>query len=518
MAEALALPLSGPPQTGRGVHGQYVYALIMPQPTEEVRLRTGVKQPSDFDRTTFREMVVTCLAEVGVVVIETACFRETHANGDPHLNLLVRAGTQWKWKKSAERLLQTYRVHVNFAENIRTWAEGVVYFRVASEHKRPEDLDQAPVQWHKDGCPVPFEDFLPRHWQQPGFVRPTRLTNLAFYELTRNHGIRDETDLWAKAVELSESGDKGLLAYLLDNDAEAQLNKVLKATDAQEKAKRAKKGRVEVLQDYFDNHTCCCRVPGLCYNLQKEVLQKNGLDGLFQSKVYGALRAGRAKKRNLCLVGDTNCGKTFLLKGLREVYRCYKRPDGGTYQLEDLPGTEVVFLNDFEYDAASKEWMPWSYFKNYLDGGNAKVARAKNRGGNTVFTGTAPVFLTAPAEVKLLRRGQEVHAETRQMRKRIDYLTLHVQIPEDAVAEVLQHCGHCSARLYLEGKDAPVALATPEPGAMPVVAPAAEPPTKRRRTATECLQELKDLKGLLDQGLLDPTEFTDLKKRLLGGD
>ena len=132
---------SGPPQGGQGVQGQYVYAVIMPQPTQEVLQRTGVKQPSDFDRTTFREMVVQCLAEVEVEVIETACFREPHANGDPHLNLLVRAGRQWKWLKAAQRLLQTYRVHVNFAENIRTWAEGVVYFRVATEHKQLEQLD-----------------------------------------------------------------------------------------------------------------------------------------------------------------------------------------------------------------------------------------------------------------------------------------------------------------------------------------------------------------------------------------
>lgn len=479
MAAALAapvLPLSGPPQRGAGVHGQYVYALIMSQPTPEVLTQSGVKQPSDFDRTTFREMVVKCLAEVDVEVIETACFREPHANGNPHFNLLVRGGRQWRWKKAAERLLGTYRVHVSFAENIRTWAEGVVYFRVGSEHKKPEQLDQAPEQWHKNACPAPFDDFLPRVWQQPGFVRTTRLSNLAFYELTRTHDIRDENDLWAKATELSETGDKGLLAYLLDNDAETQLGKVLKATDAQEKARRAKKSRVEVLQEYFDSSTCCCAEPGRCYNLQNEILRKNGLDGPFQSKVYGALQSGRAKRRSLCLLGNTDCGKTFLLKGLREVYNCYERPDGGTYQLENLPGTKVVFLNDFEYDAASKDWMPWSYFENFLDGGHTKVARAKNRGGNTVFKGTAPEFLTAPAEVKLLRRGQEVHAETKQMRKRIDYLSLHVQIPEEAVQEVMHHC-----------KDASLSLALPAP-------------------------------ALLDQGLLDAAEFADLKKPLLGGD
>ena len=300
------LQSSGPPQRGRGVPGQYVYAIIMPQPTREVLERTGVRQPRDFHHTSFRELVVQCLAECDVEVIETACFREPHANGDPHWNLLVRAGQQWRWKRCAERLLQVHRVHVNFAENIRTWAEGVVYFRVASEHKRPEQLDPEPRQWHKDGCPAPFEDFLPRRWQQPGFVRPTRMSNLAFYELCVEHGIRDETTLWAKATELKDSGDKGLLSYLLDTDAETQLGKALKAVDAQEKARRAQLSRVQVLEEYVaDNaNACCCTPLGHCYRLQKQVLQANGLDGPFQAAVYGALAAGRAKRRNLCLVRE----------------------------------------------------------------------------------------------------------------------------------------------------------------------------------------------------------------------
>ena len=49
----------GPPQKGRGVHGQYVYAIVMVQPTPEV-LQRGVKQPSDFDRVSFQELLVQC--------------------------------------------------------------------------------------------------------------------------------------------------------------------------------------------------------------------------------------------------------------------------------------------------------------------------------------------------------------------------------------------------------------------------------------------------------------------------
>ena len=84
----------GPPQKGRGVQGQYMYAIAMSQPTPEV-LQRGVKQPSDFDRVSFRELLVQCHVECDVAVIETACFRESHANGVFHLHSkapLLRVG------------------------------------------------------------------------------------------------------------------------------------------------------------------------------------------------------------------------------------------------------------------------------------------------------------------------------------------------------------------------------------------------------------------------------------------
>ena len=70
----------------------------------------------------------------------------------------------------------------SFGENIRTWAEGVAYGRVATEHKGEAELDPDPVQWHGTGSPTPFEEVLPRRWQQPGFVRKTRLTHPHVHE------------------------------------------------------------------------------------------------------------------------------------------------------------------------------------------------------------------------------------------------------------------------------------------------------------------------------------------------
>ncbi len=515
------LELRGPSQAGRGVQGQYVYWIVMPHLTPETLALTQVKTPAEFTHDSFRELVVEAHTACDITVEETACFLEPHANGLPHFNLLARALTQYRWKKVAEYLLKEHRVHVSFGENVRTWAEGVAYGRVPSEHKPEEGLDKDPVQWHRQGCPTPFEQFLPRRWQQPGFVRKTRLTNLAFFDLCREHALQTETELWAKATELSDAGDRGLLAYLLEADAGAQLAKVLQATGAQEATRRAKLSREALLEEFLAKERCCCHTEGHCYGLMKQVLHANGLDGRFQAEVLAALRTGRAKMRTICLLGAADCGKSFLFKGLRELFKTYERPDGGSYQLEDLVGSELVFLNDFEYDAGAKDWMPWCYFKNFLEGGDIKVGRPKNRGGNTTFKGTAPVFMTAPQEVTLTRRGHEVPGETVQMRKRIRYLVLKFPIPEDMRQEVLRVCPHCSAKVYLEGR------CVLDQGVAPPAAPARlapqpppqnnEPSPKRPRTAKDCLQELKGLKELLDNGALSQQEFADLKARLLAG-
>jgi hypothetical protein len=108
--------------------------------------------------------------------------------------------------------------------------------------------------------------------------------------------------------------------------------------------------------------------------------------------------------RNLCVVGGLNMAKSFLFKLLLSIFKTYEMPDGGSYQLEDLLGKELVFLKDFEYDGDAKKWMTWAYLKRFLEGGDVPVARPNNRGGNVLFKNDAPVFLTALEEVSFVAR------------------------------------------------------------------------------------------------------------------
>ena len=112
------------------------------------------------------------------------------------------------------------RVHVSYGMNIKTWSEGVMCLQVPSDHKPAAHIDRAPEQWVRQGVPVPLGEFLPMRMQNPNFTRKTRLSNLAFFDLCKKHAIDSVEKLWVKATELNDAGDRGLLAYLLDQDGE----------------------------------------------------------------------------------------------------------------------------------------------------------------------------------------------------------------------------------------------------------------------------------------------------------
>ena len=492
-------------------------------PSEETVATHGCRTPADFTRESFREACVEAHTFCGQEVVETVCFQEPHEDGRPHLNLLIRCKKQYRWLRVAQHLLQHHKMFVGFGQNIKSWQEGVVYGRVASDHKPPEGLDKDYEQWHVCGLPTPLEQFLPRRYQTEGFVRHSRMTPLAFYDLCVKYNLQDMDQVWAKAAALSDLGDRVLLAYLLENDGSSSLGKVLKAQQAKEKVRRAGLSREQLLEEFVSTKTCCCEAAGQCHGLMKEILQKNNLDGVFQKEVMGVMRAGRAKMRNICLVGDTDCAKSFLFKGLRDLFEVYERPEGGSHQLLDLLGAEVVFLNDFEYDADAPKWMPWQYFKDFLEGSEVKVAVPKQNGTNQKFKGTAPVFLTACEEIVLKKYGKEVTKETEQMRKRILYFKLFHQIPEDQRQEVLRVCPHCTATLYLEGKallDNPTSsagqssdAASSAPSSSALFTSA--PPPKRVRLTDSTVKQLKDAKDLLDLGVLTQPEFEELKAKVL---
>ena len=114
-------------------------------------------------------------------------------------------------------------------------------------------LDKAPLQWASRGEPAKLEEFIPRSWQKPGFQRRTKLTHLAFLDICREHGVTSEAAAWTLAEDFESKSDRGLMAYLLENDVGAAMAKVQAAMSAAEASRRAKLSRMDILEvgEYF---------------------------------------------------------------------------------------------------------------------------------------------------------------------------------------------------------------------------------------------------------------------------
>jgi hypothetical protein len=527
---------TGPAQHGRGCNGQYVYWVCQPHLKAETVHRLKLKQPTAFTREQFAELMVRAHAALTTTIVETASFMELHVSGEYHHNCLVRADKQYRWKDIAAYLFEECHVSVNFGMNVKTWADGVIYGVVASDHKPPQMLDRSYLQWAATGAPSRFEDIVPKKWQADGFIRRSKVTAIGFLEICRHNNIRTEDEAWALATEQEEQGDKGLLTFLLESDVPAAIGKVKKVVGAKATLERAGNTRLQILRKYTLTAKCTCKRPSMVYDMMKDLLRKNGMDGPFQQQVIKSLVMGRCKKANFCIVGPTNCAKSFLFKSLLLIFKTYSRPDGGSYQLEDIVPAEVIFLNDFEYDDGAKKWLSWQYFKTLMEGGAyIKVGIPKCRGGNIDWMGTAPVFMTAPQKVALYRGNRLDAGETSQMDTRIHYMHMKYQFEEEDRIHA-DPCGYCGARLYLEGDVGPGHIAGPTsdgPSSSTAVLPisgsgshassAASPrhqpaPAKKARTAVDIVAELTALKELMDAGCIDPTEFDELRSKMLRGE
>ena len=151
-------PLSGPGgQTGRSAPGQYMHWICMAHPTQETLVaKPGMKTPADFSREYFTELVINVHSGCDVEFEEVACFLKPRANGQPHLNALVRSLRQWK--AVAEALLNGRSVYVSFG---KTLALGLKVFCTAGLPQTTKEKRAWTRTSHSGTKPIANCDLLP---------------------------------------------------------------------------------------------------------------------------------------------------------------------------------------------------------------------------------------------------------------------------------------------------------------------------------------------------------------------
>ena len=97
---------------------QHVYWIWFAFPAKQTVAQNGIKIPADFSRQNFREVAAEAYQVCNIELVEAVCCQEPHADGRPHLNLLVRAETHHRWLKVSQRLLRHRKVFVSIGQDV----------------------------------------------------------------------------------------------------------------------------------------------------------------------------------------------------------------------------------------------------------------------------------------------------------------------------------------------------------------------------------------------------------------
>ena len=131
-----------------------------------------------------------------------------------------------------------------------------------------------------------------------------------------------------------------------------------------------------------------------------EILSLNGVEVVvFASYIFQLLAQGRGKFRNVMIYGQTNCGKTFMLKPLQCIFddRLFDSPANDKYAWVGADKAEVIFLQDFRF---CREVIAWKDLLLLLEGETVKLPAPKNHfAADVVISSAVPIFATSKAPI-----------------------------------------------------------------------------------------------------------------------
>ena len=174
-------------------------------------------------------------------------------------------------------------------------------------------------------------------------------------------------------------------------------------------------------------------------------MDSNGIDqNEFTTAVLEALSDGRKKGNNIMIIGPANCGKTFILRPLTEIFKCFVSPASGTFAWVGAEKAEVIFLNDLRWN---ERLMPWSDLLNLLEGLPVHLQAPKTHYAEDVlWSKKTPIFGTSSNRIRKYDGGVLNDIETGMMDKRWKYFEFSqvVQSPRE-----IKPCPQCFTNFLL---------------------------------------------------------------------
>ena len=410
-------------------------------------------------RQSFGEMVAEQFNKGGgqVKVQHWVCSKESHKDGGFHYHCAVKFNGVKRWWGVRASIDSIYGIKVNFAdsENHDSYISAYRYvvkddseFVLSEGHP---DLSDAKSPRTKKAIAGNKRRSADKSSSSCARKKLERLDNQEVGMLIRRKNIKTYTELLALAEERRLEGLKDLSKYIFDHQ-EHVIRGVINTTwgmaEAPTKLVKQKKDRLDILHEFQDK-PCVCQGEWLL--AAAELLELNGINrDVFTSAIYKNLRLGRGKYRNIMIIGERNCGKSFILKPLNKIYEnIFQNPAMHKYGWVGSQDASVIILQDFRW---SSDLIDWSDFLRLLEEDEpVRLPAPRNLYKEDVLINTQVAFF-ATGKQKIKFKGPykaKDDGEDRMMDCRWKYFHFtHEFLPEDQKS--IDPCGYCFAKFLLE--------------------------------------------------------------------
>ena len=132
------------------------------------------------------------------------------------------------------------------------------------------------------------------------------------------------------------------------------------------------------------------------------------------------------------LKAPSNCGKTFLLNPLTNIYNTFCNPASTTFAWVGAEEAEVLFLNNFRWSA---NIIPWYDLLLLLEGHEVHLPEPKTHYRcDFSLKGDTPIFCTAKEEISFVHAGVLDERETKMMHVCWRVFAFSLQISDQTTA------------------------------------------------------------------------------------
>ena len=170
--------------------------------------------------------------------------------------------------------------------------------------------------------------------------------------------------------------------------------------------------------------------------LARNILVRNNVKiSEFVGAVRLLLEKGRGKYRNILVTGPSNCGKSFILNPLGEIYDTFCNPASTSFAWVGVENSEVIFLNDFRWSA---QIIRRHNLLLLLEGAVVHFPAPKTHHAQDIlFDKDVPLFATAKAHFSLVQGSAVDRVETEMMRVRWRSFQFFSQILQSEQVDIL---------------------------------------------------------------------------------